>query len=83
MFGTYINDTVKMFKPVLFENTRVHVIWIDRFQHSSAMSQVSLTFKMPVIERNANIIQSQAFEKLGVGIREEIFKELNNICEMR
>jgi hypothetical protein len=47
------------------------------------MSQVSLTFKMPVIERNANIIQSQAFEKLGVGIREEIFKELNNICEMR
>jgi hypothetical protein len=34
---------------------------------------------MPVIKRNADIIQSQAFEELGVGIGEEVLKELNSI----
>jgi len=34
---------------------------------------------MPVIKRNADIIQSQAFEELSVGIGEEVFKELNSI----
>jgi hypothetical protein len=34
---------------------------------------------MPVIKRNADIIQSQAFEELGVDIGEEVLKELNSI----
>jgi len=36
---------------------------------------------MPVIKRDADIIQSQAFEELGIGIGEEVLKELNSIQE--
>jgi hypothetical protein len=34
---------------------------------------------MPIIEWNADIIEPQAFEKLGIGIRKEVFKVLINM----
>ena len=41
--------------------------------------EIPLAFKMSVIKWNADIIQSQAFEELGIGIGEEVLKELNSI----
>ena len=38
-----------------------------------------LTFEMPVIEWDTNIVKSQALEELGIGICEEVFEILNNV----
>jgi hypothetical protein len=38
---------------------------------------------MPIIEWKANVVKSQALEKLGIGIRKEVFEVLNDIHIMR
>ena len=75
LLGTEVDDAVEVLEAFRLEHAWVHVIWGTNDWQGDPGSTF-LPIKMPVVERQADTVQSEAFEELGVLLLEEILQKL-------
>lgn len=79
LLGAEVNDSVKVLEAFLLENPRIHVICSfasAQVHHPNYHGRDAFTFKVAIINRQPDAIESQRLVKLGIVFSKEVLKKL-------